>query len=301
MEIPSKSHPLVRLAWQVGVRVVEHDCLGLAAEGAFRFLLSFGPALIFTVALTSLVGLDDESIEFVTGALNPILPQGSSLFVEATVRAAIENPATGLLTTSFLVSIWTASGVLGSFTKGLNRAYNVVYTRYAIFRSIIVSMLLVPAIAVPITVAAVMVVFGGTLARIAADQGTFPFLESFLGFVFRWATTVLLVVFVLAIIYRWSPVHPMRFVDVLPGAGLATGLWIAVSLAFRVFTASHLARYQIYGSLTAVVVFLFWVYLSAFVFLVGAEFNAQLLENRGEEPVLSPEVAAALEEKSSSA
>jgi membrane protein len=295
VEIPSNSHPLVRLAWQIGLRVVDHDCLGLAAEGAFRFLLSFGPALIFTVAMTSLVGLDDESIEFVTGALNPILPEGSSLFVEASVRAALENPATGLLTTSLLVTVWTASGVLGSFTKGLNRAYNVVYTQYTFWRSIIVSILLVPAIAVPITTAAVMVVFGGTLARYAAQYGGFPFLESFLGFFFRWATTILLVVIVLAIIYRWSPVHPGRFFGVLPGAALATGLWIAVSLAFRFFTASSLARYQIYGSLTAVVVFLFWVYLSAFVFLVGAEFNAQLLENRGEAPVMSSDVALSVD------
>ena len=293
MDIPSQSHPLLRLAWQIGLRVVDHDCLGLAAEGAFRFLLSFGPALIFTVALTSIVGLDDESIEFVTGALNPILPEGSSLFVEASVRAALENPATGLLTTSLLGTVWTASGVLGSFTKGLNRAFNVVYTQYAFWRSIVVSILLVPAIAVPVTVAAVMVIFGGTLARLAAEYGGFSFLESFLGFFFRWATTVLLVVVVLAIIYRWSPVHPMRFVDVFPGAALATGLWIAVSLAFRLFTASSLARYQIYGSLTAVVVFLFWVYLSAFVFLVGAEFNAQLLENRGEAPVVSSDDSSA--------
>ena len=287
---------MFRLAWQIGLRVIDHDCLGLAAEGAFRFLLSFGPALIFTVAMTSLVGLDDESIEFVTGALTPILPEGSSLFVEASVRAALENPATGLLTTSLLVTVWTASGVFGSFTKGLNRAFNVVYTQYAFWRSIVVSMLLVPAIAVPVTLAAVMVVFGGTLARYAAHYGGYPFLESYFGFVFRWATTVLLVIIVLAIIYRWSPVHPMRFRDVLPGAAVATGMWIVVSLAFRLFTASSLARYQIYGSLTAVVVFLFWVYLSAFVFLVGAEFNAQLLENRGEEPVMSPEVALAVEE-----
>lgn len=289
MDIPDISHPLLRLAWQVGLRAVNHDCLGLAAEGAFRFLLSFGPALIFTVALTSLVGLDDESIAFVTEALNPILPQGSALFVEASVRAAIENPAAGLLTSSLFLTVWTASGVLGSFTKGLNRAYNVVYTPYTFWRSVVVSILLVPAVAVPVTVAAVMVIFGGNLAHLAAQYEAMPFLETFLGFFFRWFTTILLVVFVLAIIYRWSPVHPTRFVDVLPGAALATALWIMVSLVFRAFTESSLARYQIYGSLTAVVLFLFWVYLSAFVFLVGAEFNAQLLENRGEAPVVTVE------------
>jgi len=289
VRIPSRSNPLARLVWQVGVRVVSHDCLGLAAEGAFRFLLSFGPALIFTVALTSLVGLDDESISFVSEALRPILPEGSSLFVEASVRAALENPAAGLLTGSLFLTAWTASGVLGSFTKGLNRAFNVVYTPYTFWRSVIVSVLLVPAVALPITVAALMVIFGGTLASLAAQYGHYQILETFLGFFFRWFTTILLVVFVLSIIYRWSPVHPMRFVDVLPGAAIATVLWIGVSLAFRLFTGSGLARYEIYGSLTAVVVFLFWVYLSAFVFLVGAELNAQLLDNRGEAPVGSSE------------
>lgn len=273
-------------------RALDHDCLGLAAEGAFRFLLSFVPAIIFTVAVTSVVGLDDESISFVSGALLPILPAGSEAFVEETVRAAVENPAAGLLTTSLLVSIWSASGVFGTFTKGMNRAYNVSFSPYSFGRSVVVSLLLVPAVAVPITAAAILVVFGDAAAHLAVDYG-FPFLVSAVGFLTRWAVTILLVVVVLSMVYRWSPTHPTRYRDVLPGAGLATALWLLVSLGFRAFTSSSLARYQIYGSLTAVVLFLFWVYLSAIVFLVGAEFNAQLLENRGEEPVTSSDVSPA--------
>ena len=47
---------------------------------------------------------------------------------------------------------------------------------------------------------------------------------------------------------------------------------------FREFTLSGFARYNVYGSLAAVVVFLFWAYLSAIVFLLGIEVNAELDE-----------------------
>lgn len=271
---------LETLVGSVVKRAFAHDMMGLAAEGAFRFLLSFVPAWIFLVALTTVVGLDNQSIEYVVTSLTPMLPGGSERVVEETIRAAVENPMPGLLTSSLLLTLWTASGVLGTFTKGLNRAFDCRKTHYTFWRNIVVSMTLVPIIAIPVTFASVLVVFGSSIAHRLAVYGGISFLEGALGWTVRWATTSILVVVMLALLYKVAPAQRLPFRPMLPGAAVAFVIWVLLSNVFKEFVESGFARYRIYGSLTAVVLFMFWAYLSAIAFLVGAEFNAELLARR---------------------
>lgn len=264
-------------------RVMEHDVLGLAAEGAFRFLLSFLPSCIFLIALTTVVGLSKQSIAFVISSLSAMLPRGSQPVVEETIRSALDNPMPGLLTTSLLITMWTASGVFGTFTKALNRIFGCPSSHLTFWRNHALQIALLPLVAVPVAVAAVLVVFGSNIATRLAEFGGFGFLDGVLGWLVRWSITVTLVIVLLAFLYKIAPTKSMRFRAMMPGALLATLLWVVLSVIFREFVSSGFARYKIYGSLTAVVIFLFWAYLSAIAFLVGAEFNAELLERRATE------------------
>jgi membrane protein len=268
------------LSYSVAARVFSHDVFGLAAEGAFRFLLSLVPSWIFLIALTTIVGLSDQSIRYVVSSMTPMLPAGSEPVVEETLRAALENPLPGLLTSSLLLTVWTASGVFGTFTKALNRAFGCPSSHYTFWRNMALSMALVPVIAVPVSVAAVLIVFGSTIASRMVTLGGVTWLEGPLGWSIRWATTGLLAVLMLALLYKLAPAQRLPFRPMLPGALLATLLWVALSTIFKEFVASGFARYRIYGSLTAVVLFMFWTYLTAIAFLIGAEFNAELLERR---------------------
>jgi membrane protein len=80
----------------------------------------------------------------------------------------------------------------------------------------------------------------------------------------------------LAVLYRYAPDrHPPRWRWVSPGAIVATLLWLLGSVGFTVYV-SHFNSYdKTYGSLGGVVVMLTWLYLSAFVALLGAVVNAQ--------------------------
>jgi membrane protein len=271
------------LVYRVGARFFQHDGFGLAAEGAFRLILSLVPSLIFLIALTTVVGLSDQAIDYVVSSLTAVLPRGSQDVVADTIGAALSNPMPGLLTSSLIITLWTASGVLGTFTKALNRAFDCRSSRRTFFRNMLVSMLLVPVVAVPVTAAALLVVFGNTIANRIVASRRLPFLESALGWSVRWAITLGLVVLLLALLYKIAPTRRMRFRDMLPGALLATVVWILLSGLFKEFVSSGFARYRIYGSLTAVVIFMFWTYLSAIAFLIGAEFNAELICERDDE------------------
>jgi membrane protein len=262
-------------------RIFEHDCFGLAAQAAFGTVISLVPAFIFLISVTSTIGLSEQSIQFVVGALARLLPAGSAEIVDATVRAAVANPAPGLLTTSLLVTLWSASGTLVTYTKGVNLAYGCK-PRFAFWRHRAVSLLLVFAVAVPIAIASIAAIFGRAIIRLAATYVTMGPYEAIGRGAARWIATFSLVTLVVSLIYLIAPSRRPSVGAVVPGAIVATAIWAVVSIGFNAFTSSRFAGYKIYGSLAAVVVFLFWVYFSSAALLIGAELNAELSELRGE-------------------
>ena len=80
----------------------------------------------------------------------------------------------------------------------------------------------------------------------------------------------------LALLYRFGPSRaPANWRWVTPGSLTAAVLWLASSIAFSLYVAKFAAYNQTYGTLGGVVVLLMWLYISAFVILLGAELNAE--------------------------
>jgi membrane protein len=80
----------------------------------------------------------------------------------------------------------------------------------------------------------------------------------------------------LAFLYRYAPDRARaQWRWVSPGAITATTLWIIASLGFTIYVANFNSYDATYGSLGGVIVLLTWLYLSAFVVLLGAVINAQ--------------------------
>jgi membrane protein len=79
-----------------------------------------------------------------------------------------------------------------------------------------------------------------------------------------------------ALIYFFAPAAKQRFSWISPGAVLAFVFWLLFSLAFS-FYASNSGASSTYGSLAGVIIFMLYVYYSAFIMLIGAEMN-QVIE-----------------------
>ncbi|GAA3263214.1 hypothetical protein GCM10020258_28360 [Sphingomonas yabuuchiae] len=96
----------------------------------------------------------------------------------------------------------------------------------------------------------------------------------------------LLVVTASAVLFRYGPDNRQpRWVWLSPGSIGATLLWLAGTAAFG-FYVSRFGNYgATYGSLSAVIVTLTWLWLTAYVFLLGAELNAELERQVEGEPV----------------
>ena len=89
---------------------------------------------------------------------------------------------------------------------------------------------------------------------------------------------------------RYGPDRaPAQWKWLAPGALLATVLWIAISFGFSLYVAYVSDYNATYGSLSAIVVFLMWLFLSAYGVLAGALLNAEIERQTDTDTTTGPE------------
>jgi membrane protein len=92
----------------------------------------------------------------------------------------------------------------------------------------------------------------------------------------RWPLLALFAIFGLAVVYRYGPSRATpRWQWVSAGAVFATILWIAASIAFSIYVRNFGSYNETYGALGGVIILLTWLWVSAFVVLLGAEVNSE--------------------------
>jgi membrane protein len=92
----------------------------------------------------------------------------------------------------------------------------------------------------------------------------------------RWVLLVVLVTVALAVLYRVAPdrdAPKMRWVSV--GAGMATLLWLLASVGFSIYVSTFGNYAKTYGVFAGIIVLLFWLWITSYAVLLGAEINAE--------------------------
>jgi membrane protein len=91
-----------------------------------------------------------------------------------------------------------------------------------------------------------------------------------------WPTVVALSILLLAMLYHVSvPVRTAWWREV-PGAVVAMTIWMVGSVVLRIYLAGSLSGVSAYGSLSAPIALLAWLYVAALAVLIGAALNAEI-------------------------
>jgi membrane protein len=263
---------LVRLAvW----RAFLHDQFAVAKASAYSSILTFFPFLLVVGSVLATLTQGDIYLREVSYALGRILPAGSATAI-AYLRGTHQRPV-GLLITTSLLTLWTASGTLISWMEGFRNAYQLPKT-WGILKERLIAFSLVIMAGVPLGFATLLVGFGSSIeTRILFNIGHEfgPYVLLLWGAI-RWLIATMTSIAVIALIYHNAVPRTQPWHSVLPGATLATAMWFGATTMFG-FYLKHYADYSIiYGSLGAGIALLVWMYLVSLVVLIGAEFNAML-------------------------
>ncbi len=256
-------------------RAFEHDAFGTAKASAYSSIFTFFPALLVLGSTLAALNRGQVYLREISYALGTILPAGSST-VLAYLRDSTDRPV-GLLISTSLITVWSASGVIISWMDGFRRAYQLPKTWGLIQeRAIAISLVLMAGI--PMTFSTILVAFGSRIeTRILFLMGhEFGPLILLLWGAIRWTIAIMTSIAVIQLIYHNAVPRTQPWHSVLPGAVLSTAMWL-ISTALFGWYLQHYADYSvIYGSLGVGIALLLWMYIISLVVLIGAEFNAML-------------------------
>jgi membrane protein len=277
------SHFSVPITWsQVMKRTVKEiaddNCLGLAAQLAFYFLMALFPALLFLVALIGYLPVENVLSQLLAG-LGTVAPQELVRLLRGQLEQISEGSQASLLTLGIIGAIWSSSAAMVAIIDALNRAYDVAEWR-PWWKRRLLAVLLTVALALFIIVALTLVLVGPSMAfRLAAwfDLGS---AIALLWTVIRWPVILFCVVFGVDLVYHFAPNRRGRWAWITPGSLLATALWIVSSLAFRVYVTNFGDYTATYGAIGGAIVTMLWFYVSSVAILIGAELNGVIEDAR---------------------
>lgn len=258
-----------RAAWRL---VMVDEGLELSGYIAFAAFLSLFPFLIFLATLAGFLGDRETANEFIQ-AMFHFMPKDVAETLAPAVREVVGVRERGLLTLSILTTLWFASSGVEALRSGLNRAYKVGEQR-AIWWLLLQSIAVVIVSAVITFFLSLAVIFGPLVWRLFGPEID-TLLETRMVFTtMRYVVAVVLLVGALLLLHRSLPNSRQAFADVLPGVCVTAVLWLAGASLFSWYVG-NLANYALfYGSLGGVAITLVFFYLTAIIFIFGAEFNA---------------------------
>ena len=270
-EIPAKG-------WKdIALRVKDEiaaDHVGLIAAGvAFYGLLALFPAITAMMALAGLLVQPQEVIGMMQ-SLDGLIPEDVLAIITAQAEKVAGSREGGLGLTvilGVLLAIYSASKGVGSLMEGMNVAYDEQETRgFFVLNFVKLSL----TIGVIIGVIIALFVVGGVPSAFAVDSLSPPI---------AWAITggailalAVLTIFGLALLYRYGPARDnAQWVWLSPGAIIACIVWGVASVGFGIYVSTFGTYAETFGTMAGVVVLLMWMWVSAYVILLGAELNAE--------------------------
>lgn len=245
-----------------------------AAVLAYFSMLAIFPAAILLLSLLPYLPIPNLD-QMILNSMSRAMPDQAAELFTSTVRSVVSEPRGGLLSFGVLGTLWAASTGLQAMMQRIGTTYDVQETRpYWKRRGI--ALLLVMAVGTLVVTAFTLLIVGGILhehlERIIGENSVTVWLFTAL----RWAIILVLMFGALALLYYFGPNVKQRFRLITPGGILATVLFIASSLGFRVYVENFGSYEATYGSLGAAIILLLWLYVGGVVVLVGAEVNALL-------------------------
>lgn len=240
---------------------LDDSCPQLAAAISYHVLFSIFPLLIVVAGVTGIVVSVTGTQADVVDALVRQVPLSAS--GSDRLRRLLEG-TTGHLSALGLLGIvgllYAAAGMMASIRTALNRAWDVDEPR-PYLKGRLVDVGLVFAVALSALASFGLTIGVGTVT--GGWDGAGVVLAILLPLVLAFATSLFL--------YRVVPAADVRLADAWPAALFVAGGFVAAQNLFAVYVA-HFAHYNaIYGSLGAVIAFMFYVYLSSLILLLGAE------------------------------
>jgi membrane protein len=257
------------------IKWLDDDPFQSAAALSYYTLFSLAPLLIISIAVAGFVFGHEAAHNQIVMTLQGLVGRESAEAVQAMIQSASNRPESGMLSSLIggIVLLFGAGGVVGQLQTSLNAIWGVkaqsdsgvhefIRRRFISFAMVLaVGFLLLVSLTISALISGVAQFMGGLIGEAALIAHVLDILLSF-GFI-----TLLF-----ATIYKLLPDVEIQWNDVLTGAAMTSVLFTIGKSLIGLYLGSS-AITSIYGAAGSIITVLLWVYYSALIFLLGAEFT----------------------------
>lgn len=244
-----------------------------SAQAAFFIIISFFPFLMFLLTLLQYLPIRESVLLETITSIMPISFKG---YVIPIIQELKRNASGTIISITAISTLWSASRGFLAIIRGLNSIYDIEETRNYV-RLRISSTLYTFVFALLLIATLGFLVFGNRLFVWIVQR--FPLLNNLALLIISIRSIVgLLLLFLFFLtLYLAIPNRKSTLLAETPGAAVASIGWVGFSYLYSYYidTISNSPQ-NMYGSLTAIVLLMLWLYFCMYIMFLGAEVNVLL-------------------------
>jgi membrane protein len=211
------------------------------------------------------------------------MPGQATQLLDQSLKNLDAHPASGVVMTvvGFVLALWATTGAMNAFMTAINIAYGRK-DRRSFVKKRMVALKMVAVMGFAFVLVAVLLIFGPQIEHLISSHiGPAGNVVDWLWWIVQWPILLLgLVAAFATLLYLGPDVDQPRWQFLTPGSLVAAVLWILSSGLFAVYTSMFGSYNKTWGTLSAVIVTLTWLWLSSMALLFGAEINAEVERSR---------------------
>ena len=249
---------------------IEDQVAAYAAQSAFFILMSVFPFLILLLGMMKFLPVSQETLLYTVDSLMPeyLLPILHEILQE------IYSTSVGFMPIPAMAALWAASKAMHALETGLDRiCCGEKYRSWLVIR--LWAVLYTFVFAFMLILAAAFTAAWQPLRRLLLHLrpkgvSLFVFAAGF-----RTVYTIVLLTLGIAVMYKVFPHRKLKFVKQLPGAFFSASAWYIFSMFVGIYV-NGFNGFSAYGSLTTLMLVMFWLYFCCYFVMIGAEINEML-------------------------
>jgi membrane protein len=252
---------------------------------AYSFFLAIPAVCLVVLGVFSLVASPGD-VDRLVERLGRVMPAEATTLLDDSLQRTAASTGQGVAMTAvgFALALWTTTSAATALMQGVTNAFGRDDDR-SFLRKRLVALVLVLCLLAAALLVVGLLVLGPYMQRWVGDAIGSPDATAWVWWTAQWPLLVAALLFLFAVLLYLGPdVQQPRWQYVTPGAVVALVGWLVASGAFAAY-AGHFGSYnKTWGTLSAVVVTLIWLWLTSAALLFGAEVNAALQRAGGAAP-----------------
>jgi membrane protein len=258
------------------------DNMPMVAQAlAYSTFLAIPSVMLVTLGIFTMIA-SPETISSVMNHLGGVMPSAAKGLLSGSLHRlnGQQNASLVLTIVGLVLALWSTTGAMTSYMTGVNLAYDRKDRRNFIKKRF-TALLMVACMGFAFVLVAVFLIFGPTLEKHIGDALGMQSILKYVWWSAQWPILIAGLLAAFAVLLYLGPDvdHPrLRFLTL--GSALSVFIWLAASAGFAFYTAHFSSYNKTWGSLSAVIVMLVWLWLTGLALLFGAEINAEAERSR---------------------